>query len=142
MYGAFSITGSALGAPLLSGGFSRRIALTAALGTGAIGSMLIVLGETWSVFSASALVGLGVVATPAIVTFLIRNRTNDAAYPFFFAVGTASLGLGQLSGSAVSGFIADWFGPSAVALFAAAVYVAGTLAAAADGVSGGDKSLS
>jgi len=105
MYGASSIAGAALGAALLSGGFARRIALSAALGSGAIGSLLVVHGENGSVFAASSvLVGLGSVATPAIVTFLIRNRTNDAAYPFFFTVGTASLGLGQLSGPAVGAF--------------------------------------
>jgi predicted MFS family arabinose efflux permease len=134
MYGASSIAGAALGAALLSGGFARRIALSAALGSGAIGSLLVVHGENGSVFAASSvLVGLGSVATPAIVTFLIRNRTNDAAYPFFFTVGTASLGLGQLSGPAVGGLLADWFGLSAIGWFAAASYGAGMLAAAADG---------
>jgi predicted MFS family arabinose efflux permease len=134
MYGASSIVGAALGAALLSGGFARRIALSAALGSGAIGSLLVVHGENGSVFAASSvLVGLGSVATPAIVTFLIRNRTNDAAYPFFFTVGTASLGLGQLSGPAVGGLLADWFGLSAIGWFAAASYGAGMLAAAADG---------
>jgi predicted MFS family arabinose efflux permease len=134
MYGASSIAGAALGAALLSGGFARRIALCAALGSGAIGSLLVVHGENGSVFAASSvLVGLGSVATPAIVTFLIRNRTNDAAYPFFFTVGTASLGLGQLSGPAVGGLLADWFGLSAIGWFAAASYGAGMLAAAADG---------
>jgi predicted MFS family arabinose efflux permease len=134
MYGASSIAGATLGAALLSGGFARRIALSAALGSGAIGSLLVVHGENGSVFAASSvLVGLGSVATPAIVTFLIRNRTNDAAYPFFFTVGTASLGLGQLSGPAVGGLLADWFGLSAIGWFAAASYGAGLLAAAADG---------
>jgi predicted MFS family arabinose efflux permease len=134
MYGASSIAGAALGAALLSGGFARCIALSAALGSGAIGSLLVVHGENGSVFAASSvLVGLGSVATPAIVTFLIRNRTNDAAYPFFFTVGTASLGLGQLSGPAVGGLLADWFGLSAIGWFAAASYGAGMLAAAADG---------
>jgi len=136
MYGASSIAGVALGAALLSGGFARRIALSAALGTGAIGSLLVVHGGNWSVFAASVVVGLGSVATPAIVTFLIRNRTSDAAYPFFFTVGTASLGLGQLGGPAVSGLLADWFGASAIGWFAAAIYGAGTLAAAADGFVG------
>src|SRR5712664_1611805 len=45
MYGASSIAGAALGAALLSGGFARRIALSAALGSGAIGSLLVVHGE-------------------------------------------------------------------------------------------------
>jgi MFS family permease len=88
------------------------------------------------VFAASVLVGLGSVATPAIVTFLIRNRTSDAAYPFFFTVGTASLGLGQLSGPVVGGLLADWFGLSAIGWLAAAIYGAGMLAAAADGFFG------
>jgi predicted MFS family arabinose efflux permease len=133
MYGTSSIAGSALGAVLLSGGFGRRIALSAALGSGAIGALLVVHAGNWSVFAASVLVGLGSVATPAIVTFLIRNRTSDAAYPFFFAMGTASLGLGQLSGPAVAGLLADWLGPSAIGCLAAAIYGAGMLAAAADG---------
>ena len=136
MYGASSIVGSALGAVLLSGGSARRIALSAALGSGAVGSLLVVHGESWSVFAASVLVGLGSVATPAIVTFLIRNRTSDAAYPFFFTVGTASLGLGQLSGPAIGGLPADWFGPSAIGWLAAAIYGAGMLAATADGLFG------
>jgi predicted MFS family arabinose efflux permease len=119
---------------MMSGGFARRLALSAALSSGAIGSLLVVHREDWSVFAASVLVGLGSVATPAIVTFLIRNRTSDAAYPFFFTVGTASLGLRQLSGPAVGGLLADWFGPSAIGWFAAAIYGAGMLAAAADGL--------
>jgi len=133
MYGASSIAGTALAAALLSGAFARRIALSTALGSGAIGSLLVVHGENWSVFAASVLVGLGLVASPSIVTFLIRNRTSDSTYPFFFTVATASLGLGQLSGPAVGGLLADWLGPSAIGWFAAATYGAGTLAAAADG---------
>src|SRR5258708_746919 len=141
MYGASSIVGSALGAVLLSDGFARRIALSAALGSGAIGSLLVVHGGDWSVFAASAFVGLGSVATPAIVTFLIRNRTSDAAYPFFFTVGTASLGLGQLSGPVVGGLLADWFGLSAIGWLAASIYGAGMLAAAADGFFGQRQSM-
>jgi predicted MFS family arabinose efflux permease len=134
MYGASAIAGAALGAALLSGRFARRIALCAALGSGAIGCLLVVHGGNWTVFAASSLlVGLGGVATPAIVTFLTRNRTSDAAYPFFFTVGTASLGLGQLSGPALGGLLADGFGPSVIGGFAAAIYGAGMLAAAADG---------
>jgi predicted MFS family arabinose efflux permease len=142
MYGASSIVGSALGALLLSGGYARRVALSAALGSGAIGgSLLVVYGGNWSVFAASVLVGLGSVATPAIVTILIRNRTSDAAYPFFFTVGTASLGLGQLSGPAIGGLLADQFGPSAIGWFAAAIYGAGMFAAAADGFFGQRQSM-
>lgn len=81
------------------------------------------------------------IATPAIVTFLIRNRTSDAVYPFFFTVGTASLGLGQLSGPAVGGLLADLFGPPAIGWFAAASYGAGMLAAAADGLFGQRQSM-
>jgi len=73
MYGASSIAGTALAAALLSGAFARRIALSTALGSGAIGSLLVVHGENWSVFAASVLVGLGLVASPSIVTFLIAT---------------------------------------------------------------------
>jgi predicted MFS family arabinose efflux permease len=136
IYGASSMAGAGLGAALLSGGFARRIALSAALGSGAIGSLLVTHGRDWSVFAASVLVGLGSVATPAIVTFQVRSRTSDAAYPFFFTACTASLGLGQLCGPAIGGVLADVFGPSAIGWFGAVIYGAGTLAAAADGLFG------
>jgi predicted MFS family arabinose efflux permease len=135
-YKASSIAGSALGAVLLSDGLTRRIALSAALGCGAMGSLLVVHDGNWSLFAASILVGLGSVTTPAIVTFLIRSRTSDATYPFFFTVGTASLGFGQLSGLAIGGLVADWFGLSAIGWLAAAIYGGGMLAAAADGFFG------
>jgi hypothetical protein len=48
----------------------------------------------------------------------------------------ASLGLGQLSGPAVGALLADWFGPLGIGWFAAAVYGAGMLAAAAAGFFG------
>ena len=57
-----------LAAALLSGAFARQIALSTALGSGVIGSLLVVHGENCSVFAASVVVGLGLVATPAIVT--------------------------------------------------------------------------
>ncbi|MBV8166440.1 MAG: YbfB/YjiJ family MFS transporter [Alphaproteobacteria bacterium] len=133
MYGAASMIGAALGATLLSAGATRRIALSAALGCGALGAALGVHGASWSVFAASTLVGLGLVATPATITFLIRSRASDATYPFFFTVGTAMLGLGQLVSPAIGGLLADWLGPPVIGWFAAALYGAGMLAAAADG---------
>jgi len=65
MYGSSSIAGAGFGAALLSGVFTRRITLSAALGSGAVGSSLVTLGGNWSVLAASVLVGLGSVATPA-----------------------------------------------------------------------------
>ena len=61
MYGASSIAGSALGAVLLSGGFTRRIALSAALGCGAWARCWSYMAETgacsrrpsWSDWAAS-----------------------------------------------------------------------------------------
>jgi len=44
--------------------------------------LLVVHGENWSVFAASSvLVGLGSIATPAIVTFLIRKRWRQCVMP-------------------------------------------------------------
>jgi hypothetical protein len=47
-----------------------------------------------------------------------------------------TLSLGPLSGPAVGGLLGDWFGPSAIGWFAAAIYGADMLAAAADGFFG------
>jgi len=52
-----------------------------------------------------------------IVTFLVRSRTSDAAYAFFFTACTTSLGLGQLCGPAIPGTLADLFGLSAIGWF-------------------------
>jgi predicted MFS family arabinose efflux permease len=133
MYGVASMIGAALGAMLLSRPTARRLALSAALGSAALGALLGVHG---GVFAASILVGLGLVATPAIITFLIRSRTSDAAYPFFFTVGTAFLGAGQLISPTIGGALADWVGPSSIGWLAAGLYGAGMLAAAADGLAG------
>jgi predicted MFS family arabinose efflux permease len=135
MYGVASMLGAGVAAVLLSGATARRIAVSAALGCGALGALLGVQGGGW-VYAASTLVGLGLVASPTTITYLIRARTSDAAYPFFFTIGTASLGLGQLTSPAVGGLLADAFGPTAIGWFAAALYGAGMLAAAADGVVG------
>lgn len=134
MYGTASMIGAGLAPVLLSGGIARRLALSAALGSAALGALLGVHGGSLSLFAASALVGLGLVATPATITYLIRDRTSDAAYPFFFTIGTAILGLGQLISPAVGGALADWLGPSAIGWFAAAIYGAATVAATADGL--------
>jgi predicted MFS family arabinose efflux permease len=135
MYGVASMIGACVAAILLSGSTARRIAVSAALGCGALGALLGVHGGSW-VYAASALVGLGLVASPTTITYLIRARTSDAAYPFFFTIGTASLGLGQLTSPAIGGLLADAFGPTAIGWFAAALYGAGMLAAAADGIIG------
>ena len=132
-FGMASILGSALGAALLAGPRLRYFSLGAALASGAVGAVLVVFGSTVSLFGAAFLVGLGLVATPAITTVLVRNRTSDASYPAMFMIATASLGLGQLCGPFAAGVLADHFGPMAIGLFSAALYAAGAAFAFGDG---------
>ena len=132
VFGVSSILGSGLGAALLSGSL-RHLSLGAALASGAIGAVLVVFGNTISLFAAAFLVGLGLVATPAITTILVRSRTTDASYPAMFMVATASLGLGQLCGPFAAGVLADHYGPMAIGLFSAALYAAGAAFAWSDG---------
>jgi predicted MFS family arabinose efflux permease len=133
-FGVASIAGSVIGAVLLAWPRTRRLAVSAALASGMCGSLLAVQGGGTSVFAASALVGLGLIAMPAIATVLIRQRSADATYPFFFTVGTSALGIGQLLGPVAAGYVADTFGAAAVALFSASLYGLGALAGLADGL--------
>jgi predicted MFS family arabinose efflux permease len=133
-FGAASIAGSTLGAVLLAWPRTRRFAVSAALLSGMCGSLLAAQGGSWSVFAASALVGLGLIAMPAVATVLIRQRSADATYPFFFTVGTSALGVGQLLGPVAAGYVADAFGAGAVALFSASLYGLGAIAGMTDGL--------
>lgn len=78
-------------------------------------------GFTATLFSAG-LVGLGLSACPAVVAAYVRERTTEASYPYFFSLATTVMGLGQLSGPALAGTLADRFGLGSVPVFAAVGY--------------------
>ena len=97
------------------------------------GGTLVAPGGTPDLALAGArLVGLGLAATPALVSAFARDRSEADHYPRAFSIATACLGVGQLIGPALAGRLADSFGTIAVPLLAASVYGLGVLVALAD----------
>jgi MFS family permease len=78
------------------------------------------------------LVGLGLAATPALVTAAARSRSSAADYARAFSIATAAMGLGQFAGPILAGGLADLFGAIAAPLFAAAAYALGAVFATID----------
>ncbi|MEJ2376185.1 MAG: YbfB/YjiJ family MFS transporter [Pseudolabrys sp.] len=80
----------------------------------------------------AVLVGLGLAATPTIVTSQVRNRCSAEDYPRAFSFASAAPGIGQVIGPVAAGALADRFGTAAVPLFAASAYGLAVLFAIAD----------
>ena len=80
----------------------------------------------------AVLVGLGLAATPTIVTSQVRNRSSAEDYPRTFSFASAALGIGQVIGPVAAGALADRFGTAAVPLFAASAYGLAVMFAIAD----------
>jgi MFS family permease len=80
------------------------------------------------------LVGMGVAATPAIVSAYARNRYSGEEYAKAFSCASAMLGIGQLVGPVAAGALADLFGMAAVPAFVAVAYSLGVLFAACDAI--------
>ncbi|MGH6623277.1 MAG: MFS transporter, partial [Burkholderiaceae bacterium] len=90
------------------------------------------MGTSASAIVGALLVGLGIAATPTIVTACTRDRCNVADYPKMFSLATAALGIGQLIGPVAGGALADRFGTESIPFFAAACYGIAALLALAD----------
>ncbi len=132
-YGVAAMLGAAITAWALGQVKWRERALMGAGICGALGSLVASGGTPELAFFGACLVGLGLAATPALVSAFARDRSPAEHYPRAFSIATACLGVGQLLGPALAGGLADRFGTVAVPLFAAAVYGLGVLAALADG---------
>lgn len=78
------------------------------------------------------LVGLGLSASPALATAIVRARVGSAQANAAIAYATLAVGSGQLAGPTVAGLVADRLGVGAVPLLAAAVYGAGAILVACD----------
>ena len=78
------------------------------------------------------LVGLGLAATPTIITTYARDRCTALEYASVFSYVTAALGIGQLIGPVAGGALADRFGTVAIPLFAGSAYGLGAVFAAWD----------
>ena len=130
--GLATLCGGAMTLLLLSRASLRPHALPVAMALAAAGCAVAALASTGAALTGAVLVGLGMAATPALVTAAARARSNAADYAQAFSVATAMLGLGQLAGPVLAGVLADQFGSAAAPMFAAAAYGAGALCAAVD----------
>jgi predicted MFS family arabinose efflux permease len=131
-FGAAMIAGAGASFAVLRLEGRRKLALIAASLAAALGA-LASTGDTASAALAGALlVGLGLAATPTIVSAYARERCSEADYPHAFSFATAAMGIGQLLGPLAAGALADRFGVAAVALFALGAYALGTALALLD----------
>jgi len=131
-FGTMAIVGAALTVPIASSARLKRFALIAATASGALGCWIAGLGTASAAGVGALFVGLGVAATPTIVSAVVRERCSNDDYPHVFSLATAALGAGQLVGPLAGGALADRFGPTVIPLFAAAAYVVAALLAACD----------
>jgi predicted MFS family arabinose efflux permease len=131
--GTAMIAGSVLSFAVLRFEGRRKLALTAALAAGALGALVSWSAMPWAALAGALLVGLGLAATPTIVSAYARERCSAADYAQAFSLATATMGIGQLLGPLAAGAAADRFGIQAVALFALCVYALGAALAAIDG---------
>ena len=88
--------------------------------------------DAGAAMSGAILVGLGLAATPALVTAAARSRSSASDYARAFSIATAAMGLGQLAGPVLAGGLADAFGAMAAPLFAAGAYALGATFATID----------
>ena len=126
-YGFAAMIGAALTVALVNTPRLRQFALIVALASGALGALIAVSDAPVAALTGPLLVGLGLAATPSIVTAYIRDRCNADEYPAAFSLVSAALGLGQLVGPIAAGALADLFGAAVVPLFAASAYAAAAL---------------
>lgn len=124
-FGLASMLGSFLTIPALNSLRVKRFALAAAFLCGAVGSLVASGNSQAAAFMGALLVGLGLAATPTIVSAYVRDRTDAQTYPRAFSIVSAFLGIGQLIGPAAGGAVGDWIGSAAIPVFAAAAYALG-----------------
>ena len=130
--GLSTLVGSACTLWLLGQPRWRAWALPVAMGLAGVGSAVAASSFGGAALAGAVLVGLGLAATPALVTAATRARCSAADYAQAFSMATAALGLGQLIGPVLAGALADRLGSAAAPLVAAAAYGFGAVMAALD----------
>jgi predicted MFS family arabinose efflux permease len=130
--GLATLCGSAATLWLLGRPPLRSHALPVAMALAAMGCAVAASASTAAALAGAMLVGLGLAATPALVTAAARARSSAADYARAFSIATAVLGLGQLAGPVLAGALADQFGSAAAPLFGAAAYGLGAVLAGID----------
>jgi len=130
--GIATLAGSLLTLAVLARPRLRPLALPGAMALAAVGAAVAALPSAAAALSGATLVGLGLAATPALITAAARTRSSAGDYAMAFSIATAALGLGQLLGPVLAGALADAFGTIAAPLFAAVAYAAGAVVAMVD----------
>ncbi|MCC6719710.1 MAG: YbfB/YjiJ family MFS transporter [Acetobacteraceae bacterium] len=130
--GLATLAGSLLTLAVLARPRLRPLALPGAMALAAVGAAVASLPGLVAALGGAVLVGLGLAATPALITAAARTRSSAGDYASAFSVATAVLGLGQLLGPVLAGALADALGAVAAPLFGAAAYAAGAAVALAD----------
>ncbi|HVL35033.1 MAG TPA: YbfB/YjiJ family MFS transporter [Burkholderiales bacterium] len=110
----------------------RKLALVAASLAAALGAAVSWSEAPAAMLAGALLVGVGLAATPTIVSAYARERCSGEQYAQAFSFATAVMGVGQLLGPLAAGALADRFGVAAVVLFAFAAYALASLLAALD----------
>lgn len=110
----------------------RALALPVAMALATVGSAVAALPSASAALWGAVLVGLGLAATPALVTAAARARSSAQDYARAFSITTAALGLGQLVGPVLAGALADGFGSAAAPGVAALAYGLGAVCATLD----------
>jgi MFS family permease len=121
MFGITAIAGAVLTVPVLQSR-AKDWTLVAALTVGALGSLCATADHASMSVAAALFVGLGLAATPSLVSAYARDRCSGEEYAAAFSAISAALGVGQLIGPVAAGALADHFGTAAAPLFAAAAY--------------------
>lgn len=130
--GVATLAGSAATILLLRRPLLRAYALPVAMALAAAGCTVSAATNAGAAMSGAILVGLGLAATPALVTAAARARSSAADYARAFSIATAAMGLGQFAGPILAGGLADLFGAIAAPLFAAVAYALGAVFATID----------
>ena len=96
--GVATLAGSAATILLLRRPLLRAYALPVAMALAAAGCTVSAATNAGAAMSGAILVGLGLAATPALVTAAARARSSAADYARAFSIATAAMGLGQFAG--------------------------------------------
>ena len=130
--GLATLGGSATTLWLLGRPAWRPHALPLAMALASVGCAVAALASATAALLGAGLVGVGLAATPALVTAAARARCSATDYARAFSIATAAMGLGQLAGPVLAGALADRFGSAAAPLFGAAAYGLGAVLANID----------
>lgn len=131
-FGLASMLGAALGVAAIGSERLKQYALVGALASAALGSLAAAANTAGAAMAGALLVGLGLAATPSIVTAYAHERCSATQYPRAFSYATAALGIGQLVGPVAGGALADRFGTIAIPVLAAFAYGLAALLAGVD----------